>query len=307
MQGRLLPCLVLVLAVAACLVRADTAVSTPLMAWSSEGLFSTEAGSAALEAVSDLKAFLGDLIEGVVRPAGAEAPAAPLLDAAALAEGSAPEVVLVLLGSELRTSDLRRKRAAPLQALVDAARSSLAVPYVLHPFERPALSAGELRDALEARLPHKLETAGCGEGRGLHELPELLPAGAGPRVVLGCTAGGGGGSDGVAGELEQVRAAHDAVAALGRRLVTLYAVAPGAAALELAGGGGGAEQRRRLAAVGVGPYTVCDAVCRTQVKWLEGMLALLLVIVAALSGMCCLGVLDTPTRFESPKDSQRND
>ena len=34
---------------------------------------------------------------------------------------------------------------------------------------------------------------------------------------------------------------------------------------------------------------------------------LLLLIVATLAGLCCLGSLDTPTRFESPRDATRND
>ncbi|GBF93172.1 hypothetical protein Rsub_05904 [Raphidocelis subcapitata] len=289
---------------------------TPLLGWSSAGAWfagdRTPEVRAVAQTTTDLASALGGLIAGALRPAGAAAAASPLLDASALADAP-PEVALVLLGSRLRTSDLRRKHAAALQPLLEAAPSSVALPHVVHPVEgAPAREA--LLDALRAQLPAgaKLQTAGCGEGLALGEIAQLLLDGApvtaeAPRLLVGCTDAAGG----LEAELRQVAAAHGSVAALGKRQVTLYGVDPHAG--EGGGGGGGAaaaEQRRRLLQAGGvtgGPYSVCDERCRTQVKWLEGMLALLLIIVATLSGLCCLSVLDTPTRFESPKDASRAD
>jgi hypothetical protein len=53
------------------------------------------------QAATDLKALLGDIVEGVARPRTTGEPLSPLLDGAALEHG-APEVVLVMLGSEVR-------------------------------------------------------------------------------------------------------------------------------------------------------------------------------------------------------------
>lgn len=287
------------------------ALATPLFAWTPSAPYFASDPSAALQAFSDLHSTLGDIIEGVLRPSVAKE-SSRLLDAAVLEE-STPEVVLVVLGSELRTSDLRRKHASVLQSLVEGAKSSLSLPYVMHPVTQAHAGTEDLQQAIQSRLPKgdTLQTVGCGEGHSLDAVADVLRGGShvGARVLLGCTGvpeTQRGSKEGVEEELRQVKAAHDAAAALGRRQVTLYAVQPQAGG---AGDGGAeAQQRRRtLLATEVGQYNTCDALCRVQVKWLEGMLALLIIIIASLSGMCCLGVLDTPTRFESPKDSQRTD
>jgi hypothetical protein len=41
---------------------------------------------------------------------------------------------------------------------------------------------------------------------------------------------------------------------------------------------------------------------QTQVKWLEGILAAFILCAAAVAGMSCLYLLDTPTRFEKAKE-----
>jgi hypothetical protein len=99
----------------------------------------------------------------------------------------------------------------------------------------------------------------------LSELPQLLlqqataPARQ-PRVVLGCTAAAGAGAS-VAEEVRQAAAAHDAAASLGKRMVTLLAVAPEGPAGADGEGEELAEQRRRLLAAGAG-YGTCDERCR---------------------------------------------
>jgi len=201
----------------------------------------------------------------VVQPGEAASASSPLLDAAALKGGSAPELVLVLLGSQLRTSDLRRQHAASLKALLEGASSSVALPYVVHE-EGSIPTTKQLREAIQARLAgssDKLQTAGCGEGLSVEAAAQLLlegTGGGGPRVLLGCLS-----APSVADELQQVASAHGAVAALGKRLVTFYAVAPGDEGGSGGGGAATAEQRRRLMAVaGDKGYTTCDARCRVR-------------------------------------------
>ena len=64
--------------------------------------------------------------------------------------------------------------------------------------------------------------------------------------------------------------------------------------------------RRTLQAVAAASgYGACDALCQTQVQWLQGIFAAAILVVAALSGMSCLYLLDTPTRFQAPKDAAR--
>lgn len=127
----------------------------------------------------------------------------------------------------------------------------------------PRHGCSEARTHVRPPLPPALgkpQTAGCGEGRALSDAAALLSAPGAPRVLLGCTAappaGAAGSKAGVEAELAQVQAAHDAVRALGKRQATLYAVRPADVV----------EQRRRLMAAGVrvGPYTVCDSVCRVS-------------------------------------------
>lgn len=47
----------------------------------------------------------------------------------------------------------------------------------------------------------------------------------------------------------------------------------------------------------------CDATCRTKATLLEALFVALVMIIALVSGLCCLADLDSPTRFETPPDS----
>lgn len=52
-------------------------------------------------------------------------------------------------------------------------------------------------------------------------------------------------------------------------------------------------------------YTVCDPVCKTQTKYLESLVVLVVVAIAVGVGLTCLHIIDTPTRFPPTKDAQR--
>lgn len=47
---------------------------------------------------------------------------------------------------------------------------------------------------------------------------------------------------------------------------------------------------------------VCDKKCRTQVNQLEALILFATLVAALGMGMCCLGILDGPSRFESLKE-----
>jgi hypothetical protein len=47
---------------------------------------------------------------------------------------------------------------------------------------------------------------------------------------------------------------------------------------------------------------VCDELCRTQVNQLEAGILLFTIFIALMTAVVCMGCLDTPTRFETPKE-----
>jgi len=52
------------------------------------------------------------------------------------------------------------------------------------------------------------------------------------------------------------------------------------------------------------PYTVCDDDCQQQVKYLEAFILFIITGTALAVGMCCMHIIDTPTRFATPKDTR---
>jgi len=222
-----------------------------------------------------------------------------------------PDVLLVILGSQLKTSDIRRSRQGdsfrPLQTLLDSAQTFTVLPYVLHQVKDLTAEGSQEVTAELEEVAGDAKVVRC---HGMEELHEAVQqASDGPTVLLMSTTVDPelkGTPAGIAAELQQVEAAHAAVDALQKKQVTMYAVQP---QLEEVPGEPLQARRRRLAAAGVAVKAdvgVCGQLCQTQVKWLEGIMALFILTIAAMAGMCCLNMLDTPTRFESPKESGRN-
>ncbi|KAF8072841.1 PARP16 [Scenedesmus sp. PABB004] len=289
-----------VLAIVPGLGASGPSLATPLFAWAPEGALFASGDQAARTSYQVLEphAALTGLVDGALGRVGEEG----LVDADAARGGAAPELVLLLLGSQLKTSDLRSAAAqaalAPLQALLGAAGSSLTLPYVLHDLDAlgsRAQRAQQLAAALDGAV-----VVGCAPGDEQSLDSALAAAGGdGPAVVLACTrseAGDAGAPAALAAEVAQVASAAAAAAASGRRAAVVYAVHPDPPT---------AQQRRRLLATAGADAGVCGALCQTQVKWLEGILAAAILAVAAFSGMCCLYMLDTPTRFEKAKEGGR--
>lgn len=68
-----------------------------------------------------------------------------------------------------------------------------------------------------------------------------------------------------------------------------------------------AEQRRRLLGADSGNSTsgyVCGSKCKIQVKFLEGLIVFVTVALAVGIGFCCMHIINTPTRFETPKEAR---
>jgi hypothetical protein len=52
------------------------------------------------------------------------------------------------------------------------------------------------------------------------------------------------------------------------------------------------------------PYTICDADCQRQVKYLEAFILFVVTGIALLVGVCCMHVIDSPSKFPTPKDTR---
>ncbi|KAF6266783.1 hypothetical protein COO60DRAFT_1697254 [Scenedesmus sp. NREL 46B-D3] len=307
--------LVVVFSAAACADATPPAIAAPLFSWANQkylsaaGQASRTSYQACLDSprnrssafpdkvYKDLGSTLKGLVSTAITPDGDASSTLDWLDKEAVQQ-QGPEVILVVLGSQLKTSHLRSTAAqsllAPLQSLMDKAESSISVPYVMHDVAAVLSNREQQLRELAADLDHAV-VVGC-DGTGHSIAATIQAAGNEPRIIFTCTQvqdTSSGTPQGVAAELQQLQEAHDAVAALNKRQLTVYAVQPDASTA--------VQQRRRLQASSADVH-VCGQLCRTQVKWLEGILAALILTFAAFSGMCCLYMLDTPTRFEKPKE-----
>jgi hypothetical protein len=125
---------------------------------------------------------------------------------------------------------------------------------------------------------------GCdGSQGGQQALADALQGlGSGPAVVVLCTAStsaeaAAGTPEAVQAELQQVQDAHAAVAALGRRQTTVYAVTPDADALP-------PLQRRQLQGV-AGDAGACGQLCQVG-SWVGVVCALEQSVARCLSNVC---------------------
>ncbi|KAJ9531613.1 hypothetical protein QJQ45_015072 [Haematococcus lacustris] len=182
-----------------------------------------------------------------------------------------------------------------------SATSSLAVPHAF--FEGPSLRATIEQQLQEAGL--RVQVLGCEpESKDtITAAQQAIDTAAQLDVLLICSPSSQHISPhALQAEMEQLHALHSMLAEAGKKAVVVYAAQPRHA-----------SQRRSLQAAGnatvysgFGPYTACGPLCQTQVRWLEGMLAILFMALAACAGMTCLNVLDTPSRFEVIKETSSN-
>lgn len=209
----------------------------------------------------------------------------------------AADVVVVALSKQLVSDDLRKpyNKATfkDLAALLDGANSSTVLPY--------ALSKNPVSGVMDAlrRVDQDVEIVDVEAEDSLKEWLSKKPADAsGPRfvaAVLPHIQGALGSAKGLAAEVQHVIRLDRTLRSSGLRYGLVYT----AEKPPLTNVG----SRRRLQET----VYICDKTCKTQVRWLEGILVVTLGAVGLMVGLCCLHILDTPTRFETPKDSGSRD
>jgi len=323
------------LACAALLVAAHAAQQqaakqqAPLFSWGSQPYLVGGAGTGGrthYQVLDEPHAVVSSLLAPFLAPGDAPSSASAPLVAAERPAAAEPSVLLVFVGSQLQSADLRkasqRPALAPLAGLLAGAKSSLSVPYVTRSDASTPVAQAVAALAAGAEGATHL-SLGCGgaPAAGAEELRAAVQqhaaagAGAGRLVLTLCPsidAAAAGTAAGVAAEVQQLVAAAQALASSGLNHLGVYASEPaagGVAALP-------APRARALLADGgptgraagmFGPYSTCGPLCQTHVRWLEGMLVLGLLVTATTMGMLCLYLLDAPTRFQTPKDAGRSD
>ncbi|KXZ54202.1 hypothetical protein GPECTOR_5g296 [Gonium pectorale] len=266
-------------------------ISSPLLLWSNRGA-AGQGKHISYQVLTDMEQVASELVLGAL---GKGPEHSQVRMSGLVGSLEKPRSVVVFIGSQLDAADMRGHSEAvqSLGTVLDAASSSLVIPYST---SQGGVSVRETvcSNLDKAQISHK--AVGC-SAPSAELKADVAAALAESRVVLVC-ASVQDAEDGLAAEIEQLRAVQAAVEETGVAHVMLYASQGAAdAAAEPAGG-----KRRSLLATytGFGPYTVCGPLCQTQVRWLEGMLAVLFLALASCAGLVCLYVLDTPTRFEAP-------
>lgn len=276
--------LLLSLAVAASAVGNDQL--GPLLLWSNQGLVGQGSGSQLMyKVLDDVEGATSHAISGLF---GKHNVASELLKTGDAASAQQQPSIIVFSGSQLSSADLRKGTASRLNTVLDSAASSLVLPYASG---KPA--AGSLSLAYE-NAGLSVKAIGCTEAS--DDLARDIVAALGQaQVIIVCPTLSEAESS-LDQELDQLMAVQEAVDATEVPHVFIYTSQKESGA-----------QRRVLASktplVGFGKYTECGQLCQTQVRWLEGMLALLFMSLTACAGMTCLNVLNTPTRFEASKEN----
>lgn len=225
-----------------------------------------------------------------------------------------PAVVVVFAGKELLSSDLRKPAQTAaisgLKHLVEASQSSLTLSNVM--------SGGESSSAF--KMFHALkedevavEEVNCGPEpvadffSDLESSLSVLP-GSQTRVVVVCPYEDKNSyrrEDKLSSEIMQLQSVQKLLTDSGLPHVVVYASS--VEADDTASARRRSMQENSASVVGFGPYTTCGTRCQAQVRWLEALLAVLVLALASCAGMTCLYLIDTPTRFEQPKDETRRE
>mmetsp|Transcript_28303 Transcript_28303/g.90153 ORF Transcript_28303/g.90153 Transcript_28303/m.90153 type:complete len:240 (+) Transcript_28303:161-880(+) len=235
---------------------------------------------------------------------------------------SKPDVFVAFMGSQLRTGDIfrlaSRGSVKPLQDALVASNSSVAFPYIareegteslasslLGAFMenggagRVAVSAGCTREAVAAADAMPGAEVWAGHEMDGHSLKEFLDSQSGlpgghTTILLLCSA-----EETLAEEMRELLAVATALQQSSAHGILLFASEQGP--------GAPAPNRRGLAdwrSYGVeydcGPGTVC----RSQVYVLEGLIVGVVFLIALLSGLCCMGVLEGPSKFEHAEEER---
>uniref|UniRef100_A0A7S0V4Y6 Protein BIG1 n=1 Tax=Polytomella parva TaxID=51329 RepID=A0A7S0V4Y6_9CHLO len=268
-------------------------VSSPLIIWSSSDK-NVKASRVSYEVLSDVEGVASDFVLSAIGKEKGDADMTPYLI------GADDGVVAVFLGKELDTSDLRSSSAVTtLKHILDDASSSIVFPY--------AASKGSIKDSLVNSLTAsdvKFRMVNCEADASEKNLKSAIKSALKqkPRVLLICPAVSAipNSDEALESEMHQLTVTEKALHGVNH--MVMYSSAP--ELLSQVDISISEVRRRSLLAdfSGFGNYTTCGTLCQVQVRWLEALLAVLFMAIAACSGLFCLYILDTPTRFQVAKD-----
>lgn len=253
--------------------------------------------------------FLAGAVDAQTK--SADAALSALFGALAESTEQPPAVAVVLVGESSPAVQ------AQLDKLATAAPTFLQLPNAAHEgTDHPVLAALQRSgDSLRVKVLGE-----CGGAYVAGEQPATLaalraeletPSSGRPLVVVLCQPAGTGAEE-QAALLEGAQAALDGTAPTH---LLVHAARPAA---------GEGEQRRRLlaeagdaATLGVAAqsvgllkadranqtsnYTTCDPLCQKHVMWLEGLIILVVIVLALVVGCTCMHAVDTPSRYAQPE------
>ncbi|GIL59063.1 hypothetical protein Vafri_14021 [Volvox africanus] len=271
----------------------DAGLSAPILAWSNRPLIS-EGKHVSYKVFPDVEQVTTDLVLGALGQAQGSDFGVRGFPAESLSSDESRKVV-VFIGSQLDAADMRSRSDAisNLDGIISGAVSSLALPYTIS-------KGASIFETVCTKLDSagiKHEVVGCSAPSSDIKADAFTALAEGNTVVLVCSHVEDalkGTNAGLEAEVEQLKAIQAAVVEADVNHVLVYATEAKPETGLLATG----SKRRSL--LQESAPTACGPLCQTQVRWLEGMLAVLFLALASCAGLVCLYVLDTPTRFESP-------
>lgn len=276
-------CLSFLIASAAPFSKPSLASVSPALAWGTQSLF----GPAGITQVSyetlPLSYAWNELLTSV------------------LGRDSPPSLVVVFVAQELGTWELgqpgKSSLLQPLRSAVHKAPSSLALVNLIQ--ERVTMAG--IRDAVfdvvegfGANLEFLGSCSSSGHSEDMvaafKEVLEHRPAGK-PSVVLACASGS------ISEEMNQLQGLLTSLKGqTGDHACIFVSDTPEDEVL--------VTRHGRSLLQNDTDTDICDHLCQTQVKFVEGAILVLLLAFAAVIGLCCLGILDTPTQFEKRQDAE---
>ncbi|GAB4816174.1 hypothetical protein N2152v2_003220 [Parachlorella kessleri] len=262
--------------------------SAPLTIWGPKPLLANKAHFETLAAAEVLGELAGLAAGAAPSPTS---PLASLLQEDLPLESLRPKAVVVFVGAQ-------QAAAVQLQALTTPPGSWVQLPNAVHQGDSSPVFKGLQRAAGAGSVNLQVLGSCTGAPAVVPATPEALKqhlqlAGKEPTVVVVCAEGG------AVDEAQLLAETQAAVAALTDDYVMVYTTGGARAASE-------AQQRRRLLQWdnNYSKNSTCDQRCQIQVKYLEGFIVLVTVALALGVGFCCMHIINTPTRFETPKDQR---
>ncbi|GMH36218.1 hypothetical protein BSKO_04086 [Bryopsis sp. KO-2023] len=257
--------------------------STPTLLWGSQNF-----GPAATR-VNYESLLLSDVWDGLMKSfKGVDS----ATDGILAKDASTPEITVVFVGNQMRPSDLGEMK--PLQSTL---RKSSALLFPNTVYEGTGDNFAQLlaeNGGIDVELVGSCATTE--ESQNIAEAVEGALArssenDAAPRVVVVCSA-----SDSLAGELTDFGVVMSALEAASKEYVMMYV------SHESASDGVNGAKRNLLAdETNRISYDVCEGLCMTQVKFLEGIILAMILAFALSAGLCCTHILDGPSQFEKPE------